>query len=403
MNLIYGALRALAVLIVLAVALPGAIFAQQPPQQSSAYSERKREINENVVTIMASGVSSPYTVFAEDMRDVLDQQESGGLRVLPMLGKGGANNALDVLLLKGVDMGIVEQSDLEVGRQKDPTVFATVESRLHYIAKLANSEFQMLAQKEYKTLYDLEGKKVNYFKKGSSTDIVCTKIFGLLNIKVEPVYLDQNEANAKLKTREIAAAARFAGAPHNAFTGFKAEDGLHFMPVDADTIPVDGFTKIVEHYSPALLKNEHFPALIEADRPISTVAGAMLLVVYNWPSNTERYQRVSNFINQFFSNIDKFKGPGRHPKWKEINLAANVPGWTRFQPAQAWLDNWRKQPEKSTASSSSSGAPSEVRAAFDEFLKAQTASSRPVTPEQREAMFGQFMEWWNSRQKTSQR
>jgi uncharacterized protein len=371
----------------------GDVFAQQ--NQSTNYVERKKEINENVVTVMASGTSSPYTVFAEDMRDVLDQQDTpGGLRVLPILGRGGANNALDVLLLKGVDMGVVEQSDLDIGRQKDPAVFANVESRLHYIAKLANSEFQLIAQNEYKTLFDLAGKKVNYFKKGSSTDIVCTKIFGILNIKVEPVYLDQNEANAKLKTREIAAAARFAGAPHNAFTGFKAEDGLHFLPVDGETLPADQFGKILESYSPALLKNDHFPALINAEQPVPTVAGAMLLVVYNWPANTERYQRVANFVNQFFTNIEKFKGPGRHQKWKEINLAANVPGWTRFQPAQDWLDRW-KQSEKS--------ASTEVRAAFDQFLKTQnTGSSRAITQEQREVLFGQFMDWW-SRKKTTQR
>ena len=369
-------------------------LAAQAQGQSNAYVERKREINENVVTIMASGTSSPYTVFAEDMRDVLDQGDTpGGLRVLPMLGKGGANNALDVLLLRGVDMGVVEQSDLEIGRQKDPAIFSNVENRLHYIAKLANSEFQLLAQKQYKTLFDLDGKKVNYFKKGSSTDIVCTKIFGILKIKVEPVYLDQNEANAKLKTGEIAAAARFAGAPHNAFVGFKAEDNVHFLPVAGETLPSGEFGKILEAYSPALLKNDHFPALIGADKPVSTVAGAMLLVVYNWPSNTERYQRVSNFINQFFTNIEKFKGPGRHPKWKEINLAANVPGWTRFQPAQEWLDQW-KQAEKN--------ASSEVRTAFDQFLKSRSGSARPISQDQREQLFGQFMEWWTT-QRTSQR
>jgi TRAP-type uncharacterized transport system substrate-binding protein len=372
---------------------------QTSAQQKSnaAYSDRKREINENVVSVMASGTSSPYTVFAEDMRDVLDQGDTpGGLRILPILGKGGANNALDVLLLKGVDMGIVEQSDLDVGRQKDPKIFSNVESRLHYIAKLANSEFQIIAQNEYKTLYDLAGKKVNYFKKGSSTDIVCTKIFGLLNINVEPVYLDQNEANAKLKTREIAAAARFAGAPHNAFIGFKAEDNLHFLPVDADSIPPADFAKVLEFYSPALLKNDHFPALISAEAPIPTVAGAMLLVVYNWPVNSERYQRVANFVNQFFSNIEKFKGPGRHQKWKEINIAANVPGWTRFQPAQEWLDRWKQQSEKT--------APADVRAAFNEFLKARGGgtNSRPVNADQREALFSQFLDWWNTK-KTSQR
>jgi hypothetical protein len=28
-------------------------------------------------------------------------------------------------------------------------------------------------------------------------------------------------------------------------------------------------------------------------------------------------------------------------KWREVNLGASLPGWTRFDAAQAWLDNQR--------------------------------------------------------------
>jgi TRAP-type uncharacterized transport system substrate-binding protein len=371
-----------------------AAHAQQQQQQASAYEDRKREVNENVVTIMASGTASPYTIFAEDMHNVLDQPNTpGGLRVLPILGRGGASNALDVLLLKGVDMGILEQSDLDSARKKDPAIFANVENRLHYIAKLANSEFQLLALKENASVADLAGKKVNCFKKGSSTQIICERFFSLLNIKIEPVYYDQSEANAKLKSGEIAAALRFAGAPHNAFTGFKANDNVHFLTVDSNTVPGNAYSDLIETYLPALLKNDHYPDLIPADKPVPTIAGAMLLVAYNWPANTERYRRVANFVNEFFSNIEKFNAPGRHPKWKEINLAADVPGWTRFRPAQEWLDRWN-QTEKT--------ASKDVRAAFDQFLKTQGILTS-ATPERREALFAQFMKWWNTQNTTAQR
>jgi uncharacterized protein len=385
--------RCLAILLIGAILAPlSAAWAQQPPPVA-AYQERKREINENVVTIMASGTESPYTIFAQDMRNVLDQQDTpGGLRILPILGRGGANNALDVLLLKGVDMGIVEQNDIEQGRKKDPAVYANVENRLHYITKLANSEYQILAQNKYKTLRDLAGQKVNFFKKGSSTEIISAKIFRLFNIAVEPVYLDQSEANAKLKSGEIAAAARFAGAPHNAFTGFKAEDELHFLPVDADTLGESDFVKLLSSLSPALLQHDHFPALIPADRPVATVAGAMLLVVYNWAPDTERYQRVANFINEFFSNIEKFNGPGRAEKWKEINLAAEVPGWTRFRPAKEWLDRYRTSEKTATA---------DVRSSFNEFLNVR-GTSATLPQEEREKLFEQFIQW-NAQKKTSQR
>jgi len=28
---------------------------------------------------------------------------------------------------------------------------------------------------------------------------------------------------------------------------------------------------------------------------------------------------------------------GTEPKWREINLTASVPGWTRFPPAEEWI------------------------------------------------------------------
>ena len=363
--------------------------------RSSTYQNRKREMNENVVTIMASGTSSPFTIFAEDMQNVLDQPDNpGALRVLPILGRGGGHNALDVLLLKGVDMGILDPSDIEILQQKDPTVFANAQERIHYITKLSNGEFQVLAHKKFQTLKDLEGQKVNCFKKNSSTQLGCEKIFNILNVKPNFVNFDQSEANEKLKTKEISAIVRFAGAPHNAFTGFKAPDELHFIPIDEETVPPEAFKKLMESYLPAILKNEYYPALISVDRPVPTITGSTLLVTYDWPQNTERYQRVSNFVNEFFSNIDKFNAPGRHPKWKEINLAATIPGkWKRFKPAQEWLDKWKKTEKLASA---------ETRGAFDSFLKTQSVQQN-LSSEQRERLFTQFLEWTNAQQARTQK
>jgi hypothetical protein len=73
------------------------------PQRSSAYQDRKREMNEDVVTIISSGTSSPFTIFAEDMQNVLDQPNNpGALRVLPILGRGGDQ----LFILTGIPEGI---------------------------------------------------------------------------------------------------------------------------------------------------------------------------------------------------------------------------------------------------------------------------------------------------------
>jgi TRAP-type uncharacterized transport system substrate-binding protein len=350
------------------------------------YEERKREANENVVTIITSGTVSPYTKMAEDIQNVLDDPKTtGGLRVLPILGRGGGHNAVDILILKGVDMGVMEQEDMATAKKENPVIFANVENRIHYITKLANNEFQIIARKDVKSLKDLAGKKVNFLKKLSSTHIACEKIFAALKIQVEPVFLDQDAAGQKLRSGEIAAFARFAPAPHGAFSGFKTEEGFHFVPIDNETLPLGEYVELLKEYSPALLKHDFYPGLIAQDSPVPTIAGSLILATYAWPYGTERYRRLSTFVKTFFDSIDKFKADSRHPKWKDINLTYEVPGWKRFRPAQEWLDA-RKVAEKASGKD-------DLRSSFETFVKETVGSDVKLSPEKQNALFSTFLQW----------
>lgn len=367
------------------------VAANNEPGASGVYEMRKQQMNENVVTIIASGTLSPYTKMAEDIQNVVDEPKTaGGLRVLPILGRGGAHNALDILLLKGVDMGVMEKDDIKKAKHDEPVILSNADQRIQYITKLANSEFQVIAGPNIKSIRDLEGKKVNFFKKLSSTDVACRKVFGVLNIKVQPVHYDQATATSKLRKGEIAAFARFAPAPHGAFKGLKASEGFHFLNIDTEVISDNDFIKLLEFYSPALLKSETYPDLIQPGETVTTVAGSLLLAIYAWPPGTERYKRVSRFIDKFFSKINDFKKAGRHPKWKEINLAYKVPGWTRFRPAQEWLDV-----HQTFAKPAKPVDRRDMRAAFEEFMgKNVSTGGGQLSPKQRNEMFKAFLKWW---------
>ena len=63
-----------------------------------------------------------------------------------------------------------------------------------------------------------------------------------------------------------------------------------------------------------------------------------MLMAFNWPGEHERHRRLSRFVDTFFTKFPDIQKPPRHPRWKNINLAATVQGWTRFAPAQAWID-----------------------------------------------------------------
>jgi hypothetical protein len=85
------------------------------------YEEQKRDSNGGTVSIIGSQASTPYTRFAEDIQNILDEPETNGLRILPILGRGGGQNFMDILFMKGVDMGFVEQDVINYFKKKDPS------------------------------------------------------------------------------------------------------------------------------------------------------------------------------------------------------------------------------------------------------------------------------------------
>ncbi|MEP3276742.1 MAG: hypothetical protein ABJO38_10065, partial [Stappiaceae bacterium] len=61
----------------------------------------KNEINQNTVSVLAGNPAGTYLFIAADLAAALD--DSDNLRVLAMVGKGGAQNIRDLLYLRNID------------------------------------------------------------------------------------------------------------------------------------------------------------------------------------------------------------------------------------------------------------------------------------------------------------
>jgi uncharacterized protein len=59
-----------------------------------------------------------------------------------------------------------------------------------------------------------------------------------------------------------------------------------------------------------------------------------VLAAYNWPAHHPRRQKLDRFILNFYENFEALLEPPFHPKWGEIDLEAEVPGWQRIGPAE---------------------------------------------------------------------
>ena len=365
---------------------------QKPSVGTASYDEKKRQANDIAVTVVVSGISCTCARFAEDIRNVVNDLGPEGIRVLPVLGVGGLQNANDVLFLKNIDMGVVDEDNLRLLKKKDPSLYANIEQRIQYITKLYNSEFHVLARNDVKSYDDLRGKKVNFNLKDSQTEVSADAIFNSLNIPVQRSYYDNDEALKRLKSGDISAMIILTGAPQVTMSKVKMEDGLHFLPLDQASLPNHNLRDISANYLPAELTHEMYPNVIPEGATVPTIANRALLVAYTWPENSPRYKKIAKFVDAFFSKIDLFDNASRHPKWREVNLAAEMPGWVRFKPAADWLATHRNQAVAANSGGSLDASSSDPRQAFDKFVQNYTASTgrSTLSAKERELLFAKF-------------
>ena len=120
------------------------------------------------------------------------------------------------------------------------------------------------------------------------------------------------------------------GKPIDFFAKIPANSGLHFVPIP--------FSKaFADYYTVGELTSKEYPALVTEAQPVDTIAAPAVLAVFNWSKGNDRYRRLEKFVEGLFTKWDKLREPPRHPKWRDVNLAATVPGWSRWAVAEEML------------------------------------------------------------------
>lgn len=335
-------------------------------EQNVSDSVRVAQGQNATIGLIAAGSGSTDTRIAADIAQALNDGDK--LRVLPMLGEGSVQNIADLIFLKGVDIAIVHSDVLTQTMQRGAI---PRENTVQYITKLFPEEIHVLARRDITHLDDLNGKPVDVGAIGTGTELTASALLDMCHVNPTVVHDPQEVALDRLRRGDIAAMFVIGGRPVPLLQAIEPGTGLHFL-----SIPLT--PQLVDTYLPTELDHQRYPNLVPVGPPIETVAVGSVLVTLSTPSDTARAKRVNRFVDAFFDHINDFRRSGFHPKWQEVNLSAQLQGWTRYPEAQALI----KGPNDSN-----------LRTSFDSYLNQSGQTTSGMNNERREALFRDFLRW----------
>jgi hypothetical protein len=243
------------------------------------------------------------------------------------------------------------------------------------------SEVHILARREIRSLEDLRGKKVSFGPAGAGSSLTGTIVFQRLGIQVEQINIDEASGMQKLRAGEISALIRLVGKPIDFFARIPADANLHLLPIPFSK-------KFSDYYTIGEFTADQYPNLMpEGQSKVDTIAVPAVLAAFNWSKGSERQKKIERMVERMFANWSKFQKPPFHPKWRDVNLAATVPGWTRLESAEREL-------QKLEAASPATTASSDLNREFQSYLqRADGKRDAMRTPQSRDALFAEFLAW----------
>lgn len=367
--------RMIALAVAAVLALNGQTRAQStgvspaPTARNPAEIQAVEKLNAWTVGLAAGQLEGAPIRFGTDIARVVDDGDN--LHVLPIVTRGPTENVEALLYLKGVDVAIINSDSLAQFK----TLIPDVQKRITYILNLFPSELHVFVRPEIASLNDLKGKKVNFNTAGTTAAYSGPLIFDQLKLNVEKTFIPHQVALEQMRTGQgdMAAVVFITSKPVDAFLRGKWDRGFKFLPVplgDSDA------------YLPSTLTASDYPLFIPEGQEVQTIAIPTVLAAFNWPKTTDRYKRVARLTDYLFNRLGTLQGPGFHPKWKEINLAAKVPGLTRFPAAQEWLD---RAAITKTPTGPSIAGPAQAG-----------GTAVPATPQEQQ-LYQEFLQWRRQR------
>jgi TRAP transporter TAXI family solute receptor len=302
------------VIITLLVAMVSFSGASSTTATAQSVDQIRDRVNQGTVGIMCGRTSASFLYFCEDIASVLNDDIGYSLRVIPMVGSGAVRNVEDILYLKGVDLAMTFADTLDFMEKQG--VHSNIKSRVRYVTRLWDTELHIVASKKFKSIYDLEGEKVNFSSIGSGTYLTMTNLFDAHGLEVDVQSDKKSIARERLKKGEIAAMASNSAVPWSFAEDFDEDDNVHLIDIPPDWVP--------SGYETTTLSSEVYPNLIAKGETVRTLRNPAVLLAYNWDTDHPRCGKVQRFVAALNEKFPELLNGSYEPKWQDVDMKADV-------------------------------------------------------------------------------
>lgn len=333
----------LAIVLTLGAASTAAVADPLVPPTSEAREAFKTLLRDTRVGIVTGGPGGTYLQLGTDVSNLVRGERGDTLRVTVMVGRGSLGNLQDLVFLENTDLALVQADVLDFIRRTEPEDYNFLSKRLQYVARFHPEVIHVLGRGlEGGDLRALDGKVVSVGGQGGGSQITAEIVFEEL-LGIRPIFrnLSEREALADLASEmpTLDAMLYVSGRGSSLFTNLGADIAAGLQRNNVFFVPAPATLSEGRSYRVDWLSGDDYPALIAPEAPVRVWTVPAVLAVYAWPTNHERYKRLSDFINVFFDARAKLSPKrGSNNNWCYVDLRADIAGWTRFGPAEAWLE-----------------------------------------------------------------
>lgn len=284
------------------------------------------------LSILTGSPSGTYYRFGQDIAKIVREECDAELKVKE--SEGSLANIQRLRREDSAQLAIVQQDTLEYLREagRQDKKLQDIITKIRYVFPLYAEEIHLITTKSsgITDFSQIAGKRIAVGNLESGTYLTTTFVLLLSRIAITPVEINEVQALPRLflpdsSPDKIDAMFYVAGKPVSLLTKDSRASQLSLVNIRDPAVR--------QRYSPVKITSDDYPWLT---RDIDTVKVTSVLMSFDF--RREHCLNIGMVANRIRVNLEPLQEKIGHPKWRQVDLEASVPGWERYDCVTKYLN-----------------------------------------------------------------